>query len=251
MADQTDPNLDDTVVVNHHSNDSVDGEATAKSEAQAKKLTSLLEVHLEKNLASHSRIVLVSKLVLDNALSPEKVAQALPSQFKTLAKDFRIPLTGIGVVQDSVFIAALECFPDDLCTLVRRVDNLGFLKSTRVIVNTEDCPTRRFSPLSFHRMKLSKEGEIDLDGEFPDAATAGFAVYEKILRVGKAMTDSKNPQIPSAHSNNLPSNSRCLAYLNHPGFASAQEFLELFDDPMHSIPLMDQIWPHQALIPLS
>lgn len=252
MADATDPNLEETVVVNDAGGVSVDGgDAAAKAEADSKKLTSLLEVYLDKNFASHSRVMLVAKVVLDNGLSPEKVAQALPSSFSTLAKDFRTPITGIGVVQDSAFVAVLECFPDDLCTLIRRVDNLQLLTNTRIIANSEDCPTRKFLPLSFHRLKLAKEGEIDLDGEFADVATAGFAAYEKILAVGKVMVDGKKSEIPASHNTNIPSNSRCLAYLNHQGYPTAQAFLEMFDDPMHTISVMDQIWPHQALIPLS
>ena len=131
------------------------------------------------------------------------------------------------------------------------MSGLSYLPNVKVLANSEDCPSRQFMPLSFHRLKLAKEGDIDLEGEFGDAATAGFSTYEKVLQVGKAMRSANSTAIPPALQSNIPSNSRCIAYLEHEEFFSAEQFLETFDDPVHEVPIMDLIWPHQAPIPLS
>ena len=102
----------------------------------------------------------------------------------------------------------------DLCTFVRRVAELDGLSDVKVVANSEDCPSRQFMPLTFHRLRLSKEGDVDLEGEFGNAATAGFSAYEKLLRVGKAMrTANSATSIPQAQQANVPSNSRVLAYV--------------------------------------
>lgn len=68
-------------------------------------------------------------------------------------------------------------------------------------------------PASFHSLRLSKEGDVDLESEFGDAATAAYAIYEKIMKAGQAMLKSNSNKFSSAHNNNIPSNSRCLAYV--------------------------------------
>ena len=82
---------------------------------------------------------------------------------------------------------------------MRRVAGLAGLSDVKILANSGDCPTRQFMPLSFHRPRLSKEGDIDLEAEFGDAATAAFAVYEKMLRVGQAMRNANSAtSVPQA-----------------------------------------------------
>lgn len=80
----------------------------SKDDGEEKKLQSLLDFHLSDNQPSSSRIMLVSKL----ADSDEAVMEVILNDFKRLVKDFREEATGLGVVQDSVFVGVFECFPD-------------------------------------------------------------------------------------------------------------------------------------------
>ena len=93
-----------------------DAEAAAKEAAEAadaKKLTSLLDWRLREDHASFSRLVMASKLSDEaSAMSEKAVTESLQKEFKVLVKDFRMPVSGIGVLQAGVFLAPLECFPD-------------------------------------------------------------------------------------------------------------------------------------------
>ncbi len=42
-----------------------------------------------------------------------------------------------------------------------------------------------------------------------------------------------------------------LRYLAHSSFFTVEQFLEVFDDPMHVVPVTDLMWPHIGEIPLS
>lgn len=151
---------------------------------------------------------------------------------------------------DVVFYCAVHrCL--DLCTLVRRVSDLASVSALKIIANSEDCPSRQFMPITVHRLRLTKEREVDLDGEFGDVATAGFAAYDKVLKIGRIMRNANNGEFPAAESANIPSNSRCLAYLKHDGFFTAEQFLEVYDDPVHEVAVTDLLWPHPGFIPLS
>ena len=87
---------------------SVDVAEVSKDDGEEKKLQSLLDFHLSDDQPSSSRIMLVSKL----ADSDEAVMGGILNDFKRLVKDFREEVTGLGVVQDSVFVGVFECFPD-------------------------------------------------------------------------------------------------------------------------------------------
>lgn len=100
MADnQKNAELEDTVVVVEQN------ESITKN---SHKLKSLLQKNLDEDLNSFSRVMLVAKIAEDD----ETILQRLPKDFKVLAKDFRLPITGLGVVQEEVFIGVFECFPD-------------------------------------------------------------------------------------------------------------------------------------------
>lgn len=91
--------------------------------------------------------------------------------------------------------------------------SLDYLGEVKIIASSDDSPYRHFMPLSFHRLRLSKEGDIDLDGEFGDAATAGFSAYEKMIQLGKAMQKENSKKVPTDLAKLAPSNSRCMAYV--------------------------------------
>jgi len=100
-----DAGLEDTVVVGDNANNE------SKQESDDRNLQSLLDHHLEEDNASFSRLFLVAQL----AVSDQEAMDTLGGDFERLAKDFRMPVTGLIAVQDEVFVAALECFADGSC----------------------------------------------------------------------------------------------------------------------------------------
>lgn len=102
-ANQQDESLKETVVVSH-TTDAV----SSTAEPAIDKLTSLLDYQLEEELPSFSRIFLVSTMKLTDI----ETMKVIEPSFEELCKDFRLPLTGLGVIQDTVFAGIFECFPD-------------------------------------------------------------------------------------------------------------------------------------------
>jgi hypothetical protein len=93
--------------------DAADGEneVSGKEDVPSKLLQSLLDLHIEQDQASFSRIMLASKLTQGDA----EAMSTLPGEFTRMSKDFRLPVTGLAAVQDTVFVGVFEFFPGGTC----------------------------------------------------------------------------------------------------------------------------------------
>jgi hypothetical protein len=138
----------------------------------------------------------VTRLLYACKYSSGASPQELCEHQAQLLSDADPEATGLLLVQPTSFWGFVETSPETVAALLRwidselpRADGEGRLRSCRVIVQIEDCPSRAFGPWSYRSLMLPPEsGVIDLDAQSPVALSSQF--YHTAMSIGAAMLEA-------------------------------------------------------------
>jgi len=138
----------------------------------------------------------VTRLLYACKYSSGASPQELCEHQAQLLSDADPEATGLLLVQPTSFWGFVETSPETVAALLRwidseltRTDGEGRLRSCRVIVQIEDCPSRAFGPWSYRSLMLPPEsGVIDLDAQSPVALSSQF--YNTAVSIGAAVLEA-------------------------------------------------------------
>ena len=121
-------------------------------------------------------------------------------------------------------------------------------QSVNIIANSEDCPTRSFPEWKHTAVSLEKETGVELDEEFADSPTCGYAVYKRMLEFSESVSSAAEITT-SSEIGLLPSAGRVEAYASTGMLSTLQEFLDDFDAPQAYRLESEVVWPMEATVP--
>jgi len=211
-----------------------------------------------------TRILFVTKLNRSATMTN------LDSYFKTYFTETEADATGIVVVLPSSMWALLECSPESITGILRRmqqeitssssssntkstVTSLG-IQDGRVVGVTEDCPHRLFDQLYCTSSNPAAENIPDLETENP--TTLSTTLYRSIITFGYQLMDNQHtsPQVlrnidiigkamSEPQSYNLPSDERCQAIATLSKLMTIQEWLQAYDATLSIDPTIEMVYP--------
>lgn len=214
-----------------------------------------------------TRIFLVQKLNRSTA-SPS----VLDTYFKNYFAEVEADATGIVVIQSSSMWALLECSPESVAGVLRRMheeiqkssssssssltssssssSSLG-IQDGRIVGVTEDCPHRLFDQLYCTSANPANENIPDLEAENP--VTLSTTLYRSILTFGYNVMDAPNQNLRSIdiitksmaepQTYNLPSDERCQAIATLSKLMTINEWLHAYDQPLSIDATTESVYP--------
>ncbi len=137
-------------------------------------------------------------------------------------------------MQESSICHVIECNAYDLPKILRGFQQICTTTASRIFSSSEDCPKRLFPSWECVKLSLAKETDVDIESEFSDFATAGFASLSKLIEIGKDLKAKSGESIEirqylrKNHSIHLASNLRAVAMSKCDGFFTISEYLSEF-----------------------
>jgi len=212
-----------------------------------------------KRRASVSRFMYVGKLAEgssdEDVLAQTKAVVAdldaavedSPWNHPTTVEDMAV--TGLCLAHSNCVVGVFETKCPNALDFLTKLEKIPALddKECRVLMCTEDCPSRNF--VGNHFRKVSKKPDnFELSDDLDDVDVA-WDLFQDVLKVHQICTRRNVPDpMDCGAADFIPSADRIRACADSghkkPWF-TLREFLEFFTDPIHIELESDKVWPTQ------
>jgi hypothetical protein len=196
----------------------------------------------------------ITRVLYCTHLSGEVSADQVGLEQKKCVESMEGHLTGLMLVQNGTVVNLIEGSADDVMEILRGIAALPYMAETRIVVSSEDCPARCFTPWAYRVIDNTGGDGTDIKD---DLVNESYTMYSSYLNIGKKLLKSKVShgelvnaldKLLETYGENIPKSGAVATFAACDGVQTIQEFMELFDSPVQVQIEGERAWPMQPLV---